>query len=116
MPDRPYIEAIAITAPLPACSSCGAAQRTARKSGRRFWSTMRLYLCCERPLRAANCEILFATWVDDENSLRQAGLAIAFDKPVSRGQVAIGLSFDPMANPEMGISRQIEFALFTRFL
>ena len=48
--------------------------------------------------------------------LRQTSLAIAFDKPVSRGQVAKGLSFDPIADPEMGISSEIQPAFFPRLL
>src|SRR4029077_290995 len=49
-------------------------------------------------------------------SLRQAGFAHAFGNPVSRGDVAKGLSFDPIANPEMRISREIEFALLARLV
>jgi hypothetical protein len=49
-------------------------------------------------------------------SLREAGLAHAFGKPVPRGDVAKGLGLDPLANPEMGFPRQIEFGHFTRFL
>src|SRR5215472_11017773 len=51
-----------------------------------------------------------------EESIRQTSLAIAFDKPVSRGQVAKGLSFSPIADPEMGISSEIEPAFFPRLL
>ena len=54
--------------------------------------------------------------VPKEPSLWQAGLAITFDKPVSCGQIAKGLSFHPIANPEMGISCEIESAFFARLL
>src|SRR5262249_47394603 len=51
-----------------------------------------------------------------EESLWQAGLAIAFHKPVSCGQIAKGLSFGPIANSEVGISREIESTFLARFL
>jgi len=49
-------------------------------------------------------------------SLRQAGLAKAFEDPVSHSEIAIRLGFEPMANPELGGPREIEFGLFTRLL
>lgn len=49
-------------------------------------------------------------------SLWQTGLAKCFKDPVSHSEIAIRLGFEPMANPELGGSREIEFGLFTRLL
>src|SRR5258708_28181505 len=48
-------------------------------------------------------------------SLRQAGLPVAFDEPVSCGHVAKRLGLDPIANPEMGVHCEKEPA-FLAFL
>src|SRR5262245_16746305 len=49
-------------------------------------------------------------------SLRQPCLAITFGEPVSRSYVAKRLSFEPMTDPEIGSSHQIESGLFMRLL
>src|SRR5262245_56051029 len=52
----------------------------------------------------------------ERHSLRQAGLSIAIDEPVPRRQVAEGLGFDPIADPEMGIAREIKPGFFARLV
>src|SRR5258708_37317774 len=51
-----------------------------------------------------------------KRSLRQSRLPIAVNESVARGQVAKGLGFDPIGNPEMGISGEIESAFFARLV
>jgi len=52
-------------------------------------------------------------WV---GSLRQTGFAHAFDEAVARGQITKRLSFDPIADLEMGVQYEKESAFLTRLV